>query len=382
MPQATWSSKMTSVRASRRVVGAGIEVEQVRLQVNRYFESLGYAGGDFYYFRKNTALPLRPLALSPKKLAGVLRDLLVRRTVFIHLRAKGVQVRVKHHIRVYHEDRDGRRLSAKIAARSPNRGKNFAREIHARRLFPMLAPAIIDYDRKSLDWFVESELEIDGRADNRVKYDHFLQHCARDFYRPLARSRPMIRVLGRAGLDSGDVAAVLELYPECPAIDLERARVTCAMVHGDLSPVNMLVTADGRFYLLDFEHMGPGMIALDLARATNSTNVRQTLDIIHDCSGNDVIPAIEQLWVAAAIRLARLWKATGGPADRPAPRTGLPPHFDPDRRERAERKIRALFDVLVAEGAVKSKDPTATGSRSARAGSARQVTRTPGSLES
>ncbi len=338
---------MTKVPAARGVLGAGVELADIRLRINRYFEGRGNARGGIYYFRKNAAYPLRSLAGSPRRLVGFLSHLVVGRLLFVYLLVQDARVRVKHHIRVYYKNPDGRQVTVKIAVPSGNRDRNFAREIHARRLFRELAPPILDYDRKALGWFVEPALDIDRDVDNRLKLERFVRSYARDFYRTFATSRPLPRVLRKLGVDADNVEAVLNAYPAHPAVELDRSRVTCTMVHGDLSPVNMLATIDGRFFLTDFENMSAGMLALDVARTTNDANIGEILDLIRDCSRDDVLPPLEQLWVAAAIRLARFLQqtsatpvGTGGNdvATFQAPKAA--------RIEFVERKIRVLLGIL------------------------------------
>lgn len=171
-----------------------------------------------------------------------------------------------------------------------------------------MTPCMLDYDRQTLRWFSEEVIEPDRNADNYMKFELFLTSYARDFYKPRATSRSIPSILRNLDLEPHSVASVLSQYEVEPVIDIEASRATVTLLHGDLCPGNMLVSTGDDFYLIDFELMHVGMLALEFARATTRSNIEMIQWVIGHCSGDDVLSPRQQLLVAAAIRLARVNK--------------------------------------------------------------------------
>ncbi|MFC1680857.1 phosphotransferase family protein [Pseudomonadota bacterium] len=333
-------------RQPDRLRGAGVDIHEIKKRVNAFCEQTNRNKWDLYYFKGNAAYSIQSVFRSPRKVAGFLRYLIGNGLVIIPLKLRNAEIRIKHNIRIFYLDQEAIKLTVKIAASSRGRRGNLAREISARKLYPEFTTPILRYDRVHLHWLEEKAVELDKNVENEVKLKRFLDDYALDFYGLFSRPRPVLRVLKRYRVEPEEVAAILRDVRGAPKVYLEGAQVTCTLVHGDLSPGNMLSAVDGRFYLVDFENMGTGLLSMDLARAASRKNIGGILNIIEKCSDRAALSPLEQMWIAAAIRLARYQKTRKELETRYMKKLNLSRGEAEKKMDALQRKLLNLVNIL------------------------------------
>jgi hypothetical protein len=226
---------------------------------------------------------------------------------FIRLGISGADIRIKSNARLTYLDpqQGGGRVTAKIALASEVRSGSLAREIKARKLIPRIAaslpvPALFRHD-KNLRWLVEQYVWPAERSA-ADKTGEFLSHHANGLYAPSARSRPVSQWLRRLGVAWSDLEQVFNETGAVLAPSEGEARWPVSLLHGDLSPGNMIAGRDGRFYLVDWEKFGAGPVAWDLKKL-----FLQAPDpvekLLHTLSGPGDIEPATQLRIVAALEL-------------------------------------------------------------------------------
>src|SRR5690606_13094290 len=143
-------------------------------------------------------------------------------------------------------------------------------------------PRLYRYERGTAECLAAED--VSGRTcTDREKVDRFLHACASRCYRSSARLRPVERSIPRLGISlsgSGEVCAEVGL----PIWSLSRGHYwPVGMIHGDMSPGNMMVGPTGRLILIDWELFGIGPVAWDL-RSLVRFNLPLTVAVLREVS--------------------------------------------------------------------------------------------------
>jgi hypothetical protein len=230
------------------------------------------------------------------------------------LRAKisNAKIRIKNNARVnYRDSKHGRFLSAKIALASRGRKESLAREIKAHRLLQRIAPdlpmpKIIGYDQRRLCWFIEEHIEGLGRSESRGGIEIFLRDVAEKLYRPSLRSQPATVWLTRQGISISGLWGILKEFNIVAEEDNSAplGNWPIALLHGDLSPGNMIFGKDKNVYLVDWEKFGPGPVAWDL-RKLIALAPALTERLLSALNGPEDMAPTRQIRLALAAELLR-----------------------------------------------------------------------------
>lgn len=203
------------------------------------------------------------------------------------------------------------RRAAQIRMRG-GKGQLF-REITARRAFekviaddPEVAmPAIHAYDQRDGVWLVEDIVE--GRHADLNDLASFLSVSVPRLYRKTARLRVVRRdVVQCRALIAELVQSVSALAPLAQIPD--DAHWLVGLCHGDLTLGNLIKSADGRFWLIDWEHAGVDPVAVDLAGAViwQPPMREMALDLLRRLDGHaSALPAERQLALGMIVVLQK-----------------------------------------------------------------------------
>lgn len=233
----------------------------------------------------------------------------------IRIRIRGADIVIKNNARLAysesHPSPDMRgRVSAKIALPSEYRSGSLAREIRARRFLKRCAasppvPMLFDYDQKKLRWIKEEFIAVDKMISASEKALTFLDCYACEFYFSFARSRPLQLSLRMAGIAFEDIQEVLKESGASISGKLETLTWPVAMVHGDLTPGNMIAAQNGGLVVVDWEKFGRGPVARDLT-SLYKFHPRRTLDVLGAISQSNDLSPLLQMQVAFAMELVAL----------------------------------------------------------------------------
>src|SRR4029079_13820678 len=124
------------------------------------------------------------------------------------------------------------------------------------------------------------------------------------FYSSAARSRTIRRWLGNLGLTLADV------FSTCRELDMDVGqkideRWVCSFLHGDLSAMNMILSCERKFYLVDWEMFTNGPVAWDLKKLYPSHPL-EVLRLLRQLRMPGELGAEDQMYLALSCELAAL----------------------------------------------------------------------------
>lgn len=287
------------------------QVQLIQCRIDAYGAAAGSAERFSYVLLKTGKAFTLHRSLLPRQLVRILRSSFRQGTPsIIYAPVGGADILVKNNIRLFCPDeRDGAKgYSIKIGIPSPFAIGSLAREIKAHHLISAKLPVstpiprLLDYDRKNLRWMREELVIADKRVSAAQKADRFLQSIARELYQMSARSEPIGDSLRKIGVSLSEVQAVGDEAGRSISLNAERATWPVAMVHGDLSPGNMVASRDGRLLVVDWERCRVGPIAFDL-RSMYKFNGERTLDSLRMVGGRSDVSPERQMQIAFALDL-------------------------------------------------------------------------------
>jgi len=292
----------------------GRSIDAVQTRLDAFCRSAGFPGSFLYLLLANgRCIAVSGLVRRPRDWRALLSGLRQGFAGFLKLGIPRARVHIKNNIRIFYRRSDRDRASGPVEVTAkvglpPWFGKgSLAREVRARRYVERRAasvvatPRLYRYERGTAEW-LEEEYVAGRKCTEREKVDLFLTDCASRFYRSSARLRPVERSITRLGIsvpDLDEVCAEVGL----PIGSLSRGHYwPVGMIHGDMSPGNMMVGPTGRLILIDWELFGIGPVAWDL-RSLVRFNLPLTVAVLREVSPEGSLDAEVQLQLALAMQL-------------------------------------------------------------------------------
>jgi len=295
----------------------GKPVHTIRKSLDSFCSDSGYEGAFRHFLMADgRSVSFRSLLFRPDRWLVLLLSLRRGPGAVVKLGIRGARVRVKNNIRIFYPaDAGGARgaelLTAKVGLPSLFGSGSLGREMRARAFLqrapvPELSvPRVLRYDRRALNWLEEEYLPQCADASAVDKARAFLDVCAVPFYSASVRSRELGRSIACFGIAYRDVRVVCEEA----GVQLPDSTVTkswpVALGHGDLSPGNMILGADGRLGVIDWERFGRVPVVWDLKKVALMDPAR-TLSVLEAVSAPGDIEPPRQLQIALAIQVVNL----------------------------------------------------------------------------
>ena len=289
----------------------GKSTEIVRDRLKAFGAAVGHTGSKAYVFLTDGAvIPLRTVLTSRQAVQHIVVSLRSGLPALIRLPTDAVHIRVKNNARLVYfagNDRD-RPVTAKVALPSKVRSGCLARELKMRKLLARegelkaLVPALRRYDSEKLTWFEEEYVEAQRGVSPERKRELFLTRHASKLYAPFVRSRPIATSLREWRISMSELHDVyLEAGASMPP-QIERGTWPVSLVHGDLSPGNMVAGRGGRFIVVDWEKGTRGPVAWDLRKLYPGAE-KLVLDVLSGAGAPGDVEPVEQMRLVAAVQL-------------------------------------------------------------------------------
>jgi hypothetical protein len=230
-------------------------VQQIVSRLNQFAGDCGIAGASQRYFLSGKQLLREDLAARAGIPGGV--------AVFLPFAAE--RITIKTNLRVFGLAKlPG--VTAKVMLMSRGARPSVLRDVHGRRIAAeylrdrIRVPAVHRHDRRHANWLLEEFVA--GKIADNVDFHTVVVPYAREFILPLARMRRIRRAPRVLPLIDALEYSLRSLFPRIDA----NAMWPVSYAHNDLNDDNLLLTADGRLWILDWELSGVAPVAADLGR--------------------------------------------------------------------------------------------------------------------
>jgi hypothetical protein len=350
----------------------GKQASSVRARLGEFFSEAGYAGPSWYLFLANgRTMPLRDLLGGSRSWIDLRASISRGLPALVRVQIPEATIRVKNNVRLFYADprHGGDLVAAKVTLPSEVRADSLAREIRARKVLPRAAPAlpipaIIRYDRKNLHWLIETYIRPAKKTSNSQKIGVFLANHAVDLYGPCARSRPVSDWLRRRRVTPADLKFIFdEAGVELPESALH-GTWPVSLLHGDLSPGNMVAGEDGQVHLVDWEKFTVGPVASDMKKLVLQAPALVE-NLLHELSRPGDVDPVAQMQIALALELVR----------RRRDRAGLAAYVTSHLGKKSDQSSRFLDErereIMEAIAGLAGRAPVPMDSDSVAAGTAR-----------
>jgi thiamine kinase-like enzyme len=315
-------AKLLVERSQSSYISRGIEYKDIKSRLEEFCAESGCKGNSLYLlFADGRGLPvasfLREL-LNQEERHDMVRSMRVGRPRLLRLSVPNARIHLGNNVRVtfpvfsgFSPHEEQRTRTAKVAVPSRSRKGNLIREIRARKFLAetlpnnFIVPTVSRYSPGQVTWFEEEYVNWEDGFTNAERAEFFLSKCALQFYRSTSRPRPVMSSLRWFGVSLKSLQAVFDQAGVHPPDSLQIRTWPVALIHGDLSPVNMIASRDGRLWVGDWEGFCRGPVAWEL-RTMFEYDHQKVFAILQTLrSPGDLSPECQML-ILLALRLIRL----------------------------------------------------------------------------